>query len=48
VEIEMGWRETRDDGAPLGCVVRLGACSSDQAARAVVERTIGTDEGARW
>jgi hypothetical protein len=67
VEIEMGWRATRDDGALLGCVVRLheddcstyaytttgelrrlGACSCDQAARAVVERAIATDEGARW
>jgi hypothetical protein len=56
----------RDDGAPLGCVLRLeggeatyaytttaalrrlGACSSDEAARRAVERAVCTEEGAPW
>ena len=53
----------RDDGEPLGCVLRLhggeatyaytttgalrrlGACSSDDAARRAFERAVGTGEG---
>ena len=56
----------RDDGAPLGCVLRLqggeatyaytptgalrrlGSCPTDDAARRVVERAVGTEEGALW
>ena len=31
-----------------GALRRLGACSSDDAARRAVERAVGTEEGALW